>query len=130
MVLGGATRHAHGMTNPSPATPPFDQPTGATPPSAAPFQRPQLRRSGTDRMAGGVCGGLAEYSGVDSLLWRVGFVGLTLAGGAGVLVYMLLWVLMPPAQTPADEPLSALEELVRRLHTALSGSFGTSSPRR
>ncbi len=117
------------MTNPSPATPPFDQPTVTPPPSAAPFQRPQLRRSGTDRMAGGVCGGLAEYSGVDSLLWRVGFVGLTLAGGAGVLVYLLLWVLMPPAQTPADEPLSALEQLVRRLHTAVSGSFGTPAQR-
>jgi phage shock protein C len=129
MVFGGTARHAHGMTNPSPATPPTDQPTGTLPPSSAPFQRPQLRRSGTDRMAGGVCGGLAEYSGVDSLLWRVGFVGLTLAGGAGVLVYVLLWVLMPPAQTPADEPLSALEQLVRRMHTAVSGSFGTTSPR-
>ncbi len=116
------------MTNPTPATPPFDQPTG-TPPSAAPFQRPQLRRSGTDRMAGGVCGGLAEYSGVDSLLWRVGFVGLTIAGGAGVLVYLLLWVLMPPAQLPAEEPVSGLEQLVRRLHTAVSGSLGTPSSR-
>jgi phage shock protein PspC (stress-responsive transcriptional regulator) len=118
-----------GMTNPSPVTPSDDQPTGAQPPSSVPFQRPQLRRSGTDRMAGGVCGGLAEYSGVDSLLWRVGFVGLTIAGGAGVLVYVLLWVLMPPAQTPVDEPLSGLEQLVRRLHTAVSGALGTTSPR-
>jgi phage shock protein PspC (stress-responsive transcriptional regulator) len=46
-------------------------------------------------MLGGVSGGLAEYSGIDALLWRVGFVALTLAGGAGVLVYLLLWVLMP-----------------------------------
>ena len=117
------------MTNPSPTTPPSDQPTGTQPPFSAPLPRPALRRSGTDRMAGGVCGGLAEYSGIDSLLWRVGFVGLTLAGGAGVLLYVLLWVLMPPAPTPADEPLSALEQLVRRLHTAVSGSLGTPSQR-
>ena len=34
----------------------------------------QAQRSSTDRMAGGVCGGLAEYSGVDAVLWRAGFV--------------------------------------------------------
>ena len=58
------------------------------------------------------------------LLWRVGFVGLTLAGGAGVLLYLLLWVLMPPAAAAAVEPLSPLEQLVRRLHAAVSGSPG------
>jgi hypothetical protein len=38
---------------------------------------------------------LAEYSGIDALLWRVGFVALTVAGGTGVIVYLLLWLLMP-----------------------------------
>jgi phage shock protein PspC (stress-responsive transcriptional regulator) len=52
-------------------------------------------------MIGGVCGGLAEYSGVDALLWRVGFVALTFAGGSGVLVYLLLWLLMPSG-APGD----------------------------
>jgi phage shock protein PspC (stress-responsive transcriptional regulator) len=47
-------------------------------------------------MLGGVCGGLAEYSGVDPLLWRVGAVALALAG-PGVPVYLLLWLLMPGA---------------------------------
>ena len=46
-------------------------------------------------MLGGVCGGLAEYSGIDPLLWRVGFVALTFAGGSGILVYLVLWLLMP-----------------------------------
>jgi phage shock protein PspC (stress-responsive transcriptional regulator) len=46
-------------------------------------------------MIGGVAGGLAEYSGVDALLWRVGFVALAIAGGSGILVYLLLWLLMP-----------------------------------
>lgn len=86
-----------------------------------PAARPQLRRSGTDRMAGGVCGGLAEYSGIDTLLWRVGFVGLTVAGGAGILVYLLLWVLIPSAPLPAGETPSPVEQLVGKAHAAASG---------
>jgi phage shock protein PspC (stress-responsive transcriptional regulator) len=46
-------------------------------------------------MLGGVCGGIAEYSGIDPLLWRVGFVALTFAGGSGILLYLVLWLLMP-----------------------------------
>jgi phage shock protein PspC (stress-responsive transcriptional regulator) len=55
-------------------------------------------------MLGGVGGGLAEYSGIDPLLWRVGFVALAFAGGSGVLVYLLLWLLMPadPIGAPAS----------------------------
>lgn len=57
-------------------------------------------------MVGGVCGGLADYSGVDPLLWRVGFVALAFAGGSGVLIYLLLWLLMPsgPPGEVADDP--------------------------
>jgi phage shock protein C len=111
------------MTNALPHTPPTDTPpTDQPPPAIQPPARPQLQRSDTDKLAGGVCGGLAEYSGIDSLLWRVGFVGLTVAGGAGVLVYLLLWVLMPPAAARADQPISALEQLARRMHAAVSGS--------
>ena len=51
-------------------------------------------------MIGGVSGGLAEYTGVDALLWRVGFVAVTLAWGVGLIVYPLLWLLMPAA--PVD----------------------------
>jgi phage shock protein C len=91
------------------------------PPADQPPVRPQLRRSGTEKMLGGVCGGLAEYSGIDPVLWRVGFVGLTLAGGAGVVVYLLLWVLMPSGPLrPGDSP-SAVDRLVDRLHAAASG---------
>ncbi len=71
-------------------------------------------------MIGGVSGGLADYSGIDSLLWRVGFVGLT-AGGSGILVYLLLWVLMPSSPLPAGEQPSPVEQLVGRAHAATSG---------
>jgi phage shock protein C len=75
-------------------------------------------------MIGGVCGGLAEYSGIDPLLWRVGFVALALAGGSGILVYLLLWVLMPMGPVGTDYRPNALDGLVERLHTGLSG-FGS-----
>jgi phage shock protein PspC (stress-responsive transcriptional regulator) len=81
------------------------------PPPPGPPARAQLRRSRTDKILGGVSGGLAEYSGIDALLWRVGFVALALAGGAGVVVYLLLWLLMPAGPmyygTPAEPRVKA-----------------------
>jgi phage shock protein PspC (stress-responsive transcriptional regulator) len=70
-------------------------------------------------MAGGVCGGLAEYSGIDALLWRVGFVALTVLGGSGVLIYLLLWVLMPMGPVGPDYRPNVLDGLVERLHAGL-----------
>ncbi len=68
-----------------------------------PPPRPAVTRSRTDKVAGGVAGGLAQYSGVDALLWRVGFVALTLAGGTGIAIYLLLWLLMPAGpRTPSE----------------------------
>jgi phage shock protein PspC (stress-responsive transcriptional regulator) len=68
--------------------------------------RSQLRRSRSDKILGGVSGGLAEYSGIDALLWRVGFVALAVAGGTGVILYLLLWLLMPadPSGAPPAAP--------------------------
>src|SRR3954452_6001068 len=89
---------------PPPATPPpsLDPPPWEPPPPPpGPPAHPQLRRSRTDKMIGGVAGGLAEYSGVDPLLWRVGFVARTSAGGSGVLVSLLRWLLMRPGR-PGD----------------------------
>jgi len=90
----------------------------STPPASPPglVVRPPLRRSNTDKMAGGVCGGLAEHTGIDSLVWRVGFVALTFAGGAGILVYLLLWVLMPPGERPADQQPNALDRIAEQAH--------------
>ena len=54
-----------------------------------------LRRSRTDRWIGGVCGGLAQATGVAAWLWRLAFVLFVLCAGAGGLVYLLLWLLVP-----------------------------------
>ena len=93
-----------------------------------PAVRRELRRSGTDRWLGGVCGGLAEYSGIDAVLWRVGMVGLTVAGGAGVVVYLLLWVLLPSAPLPADRSPSIVDGFVDKLHQAVTTSRSGTAP--
>ena len=85
------------MTSAPPPAPPVDPPPAwqPPPPPAGPPARPQLRRSRTDKILGGVNGGLAEYSGIDPLLWRVGFVALAFAGGTGIVVYLVASVHMP-----------------------------------
>ena len=54
-----------------------------------------FRRSRTDRVLGGVCGGLARATGVESWVWRLLFAVLFIFAGAGLLVYVLLWIFVP-----------------------------------
>jgi signal transduction histidine kinase len=54
---------------------------------------PSLRRS-DDRVLAGVCGGIAEALGVDPTLIRLLFTVLALAGGAGIVLYVAIWLLM------------------------------------
>ncbi len=55
----------------------------------------KLYRSKTDEMIGGVCGGLAEYLGVDPTIIRLAFVILFFAGTGGFWLYIILWIVMP-----------------------------------
>jgi phage shock protein C len=48
-------------------------------------------------MVAGVCGGLAEYFSVDTTVIRVLFLVLTLFGGSGLVVYVVMWILVPDA---------------------------------
>lgn len=57
--------------------------------------RPRLTRSRTNRMLGGVCAGLGSYLGVDPTLVRLIFVVMALADGIAVLLYLVLWILVP-----------------------------------
>jgi phage shock protein C len=54
-----------------------------------------LRRSRGDRWIAGVCGGLAKATKMDSWLWRLLLVLLTLFGGVGLIAYVLMWVFVP-----------------------------------
>jgi len=54
-----------------------------------------LRRSATDRWIAGVCGGLAQFTGVDSWVWRLVFALTVICWGVGILPYVLLWIFVP-----------------------------------
>ncbi len=62
--------------------------------------RAGLQRSSDDKMIAGVCGGLAEWLGWDPTLVRVLFVAVSIFSAAfpGILVYGILWILMPQRQ--------------------------------
>jgi phage shock protein PspC (stress-responsive transcriptional regulator) len=57
----------------------------------------RLERSRSDRMLAGVAGGLARYFDIHPAVYRVGFVVLTLLGGAGILIYLAAALVMPDA---------------------------------
>jgi phage shock protein C len=55
-----------------------------------------LRRSRTNRMIAGVCGGLEEFFGLDAFWFRLAFVLAMIPGGIpGIAVYLLLWLIIP-----------------------------------
>lgn len=58
----------------------------------------ELRRSRTDRILGGVCGGLGQYTGLPAWTWRVLFCLTMLSFGFGLLLYALLWLFIPLQQ--------------------------------
>ena len=54
-----------------------------------------FRRSRNDRWIGGVCGGIGRSTAVESRVWRLLFAVMFLCFGAGLLVYLLLWIFVP-----------------------------------
>jgi phage shock protein PspC (stress-responsive transcriptional regulator) len=71
-----------------------ETPKSDTPPASSPGVR-RLTRSSSDKLIGGVAGGLGRYFGVDPILFRIAFVVLTFAGGVGVLAYIGLLAFVP-----------------------------------
>ncbi len=57
--------------------------------------RQGLYRSKSDRMIAGVCGGLAKRFNISSTWVRLAFVFIVLLGGAGFLLYLILWIIIP-----------------------------------
>ena len=58
---------------------------------------------GEQSVIGGVCSGMAYFTGTPAWLWRVGFVVVTMLGGAGIFVYVVMWMFMPTYSTvPVD----------------------------
>ena len=62
-------------------------------PSQQPYKK--LYRSRRERMIAGVCGGLAEFFGIDVTWMRLIFILLFFFGGAALLIYLILWFIVP-----------------------------------
>ena len=76
--------------------------------------RPALRRPFADRMVTGVAAGLARYFDVDVMLVRIGFVVLTVIGGAGIPLYLAGLLLIPDEGSDQSIAASIFESLQNR----------------
>ena len=74
--------------------------------------QPRLMRSESEKMIAGVCGGLAQYLGVDPVLVRLAFLVLIPAGGVGLPLYFILMIIMP---SEADADLTHSEIVEKNL---------------
>ncbi len=101
-------------------TEPPETATASEMPGAAPAPARFLRRRTSDRVVGGVAGGLGDYLNIDPILIRVAFAALMIFGGAGLVLYALGWVLIPETGRTESIAQSAL-----RLVVSGSGRLGT-----
>ena len=65
-------------------------------------QDKRLYKSETNKVIGGVCGGLGEYLGIDPTILRIIAVLLIFAHGAGLLIYLIAWLCMPKRRHDQD----------------------------
>ncbi len=63
----------------------------------------KLFRDNDDKFLGGVCSGIGHYLGIDALWVRILWLGLVFFFGTGILIYIILWILIPTANTTAEK---------------------------
>ncbi len=95
MVERPRVGHAGGMTTSPPEAPEQGPPTGPRVSRAEITDLGRLRRTGRDRRIAGVAGGLARHLDIDPVILRVAFVVLIFFGGAGLILYAAVWLLVP-----------------------------------
>ncbi len=91
-IVAAMTETTYGPPLPPPAPPP-----------------PRLERDPDDKVVAGVCAAFARYTDTDPVLWRVTVAVLTLFGGAGLVLYVLAWALVPRS----DRESSFVERTLR-----------------
>jgi phage shock protein PspC (stress-responsive transcriptional regulator) len=113
MCRAGPGSDARGM-NTNTVNPEDTTTESGPPPSGSEPERVLLRRSYSDRMLGGVAGGLARYFGVDSTIIRIAFVVLAVFGGAGIPLYLAGLLLIPDEGSDQSIAGSLIESLQSR----------------
>jgi phage shock protein PspC (stress-responsive transcriptional regulator) len=84
---------------------PAEMVRGPVPVAQRAYPPRRLYRSATDRVLGGVCGGIARYSGVDPAMVRL-VVAVSMLAGLSVVAYILAWIIIPLEQPDADGDLA------------------------
>jgi phage shock protein C len=72
----------------------------------------RILRSRNERMIAGVAGGLAAYFNIDPLIVRLGFALLAMVNGVGIMLYLLLWLLLPNEDSVAADSRGQVRENV------------------
>jgi phage shock protein PspC (stress-responsive transcriptional regulator) len=78
-----------------------ERPTAGSKFSSPGYHR--MYRDPDNRVIGGVCSGIGAYWDIDPVIVRIIFIALVLAGGLGVLVYLILYIVIPEAKTTAQK---------------------------
>ncbi len=73
----------------------------------------RITKSKTDKVIDGVCGGIAEYFGVDSVIVRLIFIVLVFLNGLGLILYIILVIIMPGAGQVDRPPKETIQENVQ-----------------
>ena len=76
----------------------------------------RLYRSKSDRVLGGVCAGLGTFLGIDPVLIRIFFVAWTVLGEFSVLIYMLLWMIVPSDSSADADGVFQMNDLGTRFN--------------
>lgn len=75
----------------------------------------RITKSKTDKVIDGVCGGLAEYFGIDSVIVRLIFVVLIFFNGIGLFLYIILVIIMPKPDRIDQSPKETIQENVQEI---------------
>ncbi len=82
----------------------------------------KVYRSRSDCKVAGVCGGLAEYFNIDTILLRLALVLMALYGGAGLILYLVAWLMIPPnPDEDGSEPFERSERARKKVISTVQG---------
>jgi phage shock protein PspC (stress-responsive transcriptional regulator) len=94
------------------------------------YERKRMYRNTDDTIISGVCGGIGAYLNTDPVLFRILFVIFTVTFGAGVFIYLALWVALPPANTDSQkrEMYGRSYQSVISYKTNTGGTYAAGAP--
>lgn len=78
-------------------------------------QYKSLARPLEGRLLGGVCVGIGRFLDIDPVIIRLIFVGVTLLGGSGILIYIILWLIIPSEQSQDMITQKSIEDGVKEI---------------